>query len=190
MIIRHLFLISLFSLSSFLLSAQSDNSLPIHQENIFLGIGEDSFNVAYIDILNEQQLNTLPKLLEADNYPLTVLHRGVFSTGVEMMLEYDLLAYQYEELEKSCDTLTVLHEKEMQSLRSLIDLEKERADIIKQSRDELMVQMQLMNQQLTSAVAVENKSRKRTFGKNVLQTALGAAVGFATGVLLIEFAKE
>ncbi|MEM9886468.1 MAG: hypothetical protein AAF849_11305 [Bacteroidota bacterium] len=179
-----------FLFTSFVILAQQNSTLPIHQEQLNLKMGEDSFRVDYMDIINEQQLYNLADSLDVTNYPLTILHRGTFSTGVDMMLEYGVLTYQYEELEKSCDTLTALHQKELEGLRSIIALERERAEIMKKSRDDMMNQMNHMNEQLNVAIEIENKARKRSFGKNFLQAALGGAVGFATGVILVEFAKD
>ena len=161
----------------------------IEGKEINLRSSQDIFRINYIDILDSGHLQKLADTLDNANYPLTVLHKDVFSAYTELLLEYDALVFQYTGLEQTCDTLTALREREIHSLKNIIQLEKERAEIMRTSRDDLMVQVGHLNQQLSESIKVKKKSSKRNFGKNFLMAIVGGAVGFATGVIIMEFAN-
>lgn len=147
------------------------------------------YQINYIDVISELQLRMLADTLDGSNYPLTILHKDVFSANLNLLMEYDALVYQYEGLERTCDTLKALHQREITSLRSLIDLEKERAESLKQSRDQIKTQADILNGQLKESLTIAKDNTKPPFGKQLFRGIVWGAVGFATGVLVMEFAR-
>lgn len=157
--------------------------------DVNLSMGQNNFQINYIDITNPGQLRKLADQLEVGNYPLTILHKDVFSAFSELLLEYDALAYQYEGLERTCDTLSALREREIESLKSIIQLEKDKSAIMESSRDQMKQQVTHLNEQLNVSIEIKKKSARRNFGKNFLMAIVGGAVGFATGIIVLEFAR-
>lgn len=147
------------------------------------------YNINYIDVLDSTQLSLLARDLDFSNYPLTVLHKNVFSANLNLLMEYDALIYQYEGLARTCDTLRALHKREVTSLRSLVDLEKERAESLRQSRDQIKAQADILNGQLKESLAIARDNTKPPFGKQLFRGIVWGAVGFATGVMIMEFAR-
>lgn len=147
------------------------------------------YQINYIDVISDIQLRMLADTLDNRNYPLTILHKDVFSANLNLLMEYDALVYQYEGLERTCDTLKALHQREITSLRSLVDLEKERAESLKQSRDQIKAQSDILNGQLKESLAIAKDNTKPPFGKQLFRGLVWGAVGFATGVMIMEFAR-
>lgn len=168
---------------------ENNGSRPPQTKVAYLKAGSDTFHVNFIDILSAGELRILSDTLHNSNYPLTILHKDVFSNYTELLLEYDLLTYKYTELEKTADTLQALQKREIKELKNIIALEKEKANIIRESRAEIMSQVDFLNKELDLAIKVQTKSRRRNFGKNFFTGAIGGAIGLAVGVLLMEFAR-
>lgn len=154
-----------------------------------LKAGSDTFHVSFLEVFNKNDLRVLSAKLENSNYPLTILHKDVFTNYSQLLLEYDLLIYKYKKLEETGILVQGFQEKEIEKLKSIILLEKEKAHIIKKSRDEILTQVDYLNKELDNTVKIQTKARKRNFGKTFLTGAIGGAVGLAAGVLLMEFAR-
>lgn len=166
---------------------KSTNSLQ--QKTTSLKTGSDNFHINFMDVLNKEELSMISTQLDDKNYPITILHKDVFATYTQLLLEYDLLIYKYVELEKTSNTLKTLQQKEIEELHSIIDLEKEKSRIMRKSRDQIMKQTKFLNQELNQSLDIEKKKNRRDRGKKFLTGAIGGAVGFAVGVLLMEFAR-
>lgn len=165
------------------------NLPPTNTEQFNLRSDTGVYQINYIDVVNEVQLGILADTLASSNYPLTILHKDVFSANLNLLMEYDALIYQYQGLARTCDTLKALHQREVASLRSLIELEKERAESLKQSRDQIKDQANVLNGQLKESLTIAKENTKPPFGKQLLRGIVWGAVGFATGILVMEFAQ-
>lgn len=170
-------------------STNQKQGYTFSQKNTSLKAGSDNFHINFMDVLNKEELKILSTQLDDRNYPLTILHKDVFANYTQLLLEYDLLIYKYVELEKTSNTLKSLQQKEIEELHSIIDLEKEKSRIMKKSRDQIMKQTKFLNQELNQSLDIEKKKNRRDRGKKFLTGAIGGAVGFAVGVLLMEFAR-
>ena len=140
--------------------------------------------LGYLEVGNTQDFSFLSRRMPADQYPMVIVEKPAFGKKIGLIRKLQVEALQYASLTDEFARQDSLDELKDAVFQEIVAAEKQRADRLKETNTQLNAEITRLSEQIDRTVGVGQKSLRGRNFKNLMIGALGAGIGFASGLVL------
>ncbi|MDX1907354.1 MAG: hypothetical protein SF053_10005 [Bacteroidia bacterium] len=167
----------------FFLAMTSGATAQASREDSLRVLGE-GISIKYREAASPAELQALVSSLGADRYPLVIMRKPTYSNLLDLTARMSEMSAIQDRLVTEQQQLEALRIAQEKSFQEIAGLEKERAELFRQTSDDLLTQSKALNAELTKSMDLMKESLRGMKRRSWYIGALGAVIGVTTGTIL------
>ena len=148
-------------------------------------LNTDTIYFSYLEVRDSFAFRRLTKIIKKpDNFPLSIVKKGVFDKYIALVQKYDGQVDQYEQLVKHYATLDTINQMKIKELVRLDSIQNKRVENFKNLSEELKSSNKEVNDQLKDALDIAKGINRGRVRRQLWTATIGGAVGFSVATLI------